>query len=329
MTETMMREASISFPMLGNLTINPKAYFTVFGFDIYWYGVILAAAFITALFYCSHRAKDFGLTEDDIFEEILWMLPLGVIGCRIYFVLFQWDYYSQHLNEIFKLRDGGIAMYGGIIAGIIFLLIWTKKKKLPLGAVLDVDGVGLILAQCIGRWGNFMNREAFGTQTDIFCRMGLTNPGAQTIYVHPTFLYESLWNLAGFIFLHIWSKKGHRKYDGQLFIIYVLWYGLGRGWIEGLRTDSLWLIPGVIRVSQLVAISTAIIMAVILIVQSRRPHPPEKLYVNRVRAAAAAQSAAPEAEPSANADTGLSADEDTQSQDAAPASADKEENNNV
>lgn len=288
MIQTMMREASISFPMLGNLTIDPPAYFTLFGREIYWYGVILAAAFLVGMLYCAHNAERFGLVPDDIYEEVLWLIPLGVIGCRIYYVIFEWDYYSQHLNEIWRIRDGGIAMYGGIIAGIIFLLLWTKKKKIPLGAILDLNGVGLILALSIGRWGNFMNREAFGVETDIFCRMGLTNPGAQTIYVHPTFLYESIWTLCGFIFLHNWSKKeGNRKYDGQLFMMYAMWYGLGRSWIEGLRTDSLWLIPNVIRVSQLVAGLSALIFAAILIVQSRRPHSPEKLFVNRKSAVSA------------------------------------------
>jgi len=310
MTETMMREASISFPMFGNLTINPPAYFTVFGRDIYWYGVILALAFLAALLWCAHRARDFGIKEDDVYEEVLWLVPLGVVGCRIYYVIFQWDYYSKHLNEIIRVWDGGIAMYGGIIMGIIFLLIWTKKKHLSLGAVLDTDASGMLLAQSIGRWGNFMNREAFGAQTDIFCRMGLTNPGEQTIYVHPTFLYESIWTLAGFIALNIWAKKGHRKYDGQLFIIYIMWYGLGRSWIEGLRTDSLWLIPGVIRVSQMVAMASAAVMAVILIVQARRPHPPEKLFVNRASAA----------EPSG---AGTEAEEETKSTE------NKEENHNV
>ena len=286
MTETMLRNASISFPMLGNLTINPPAYFTVFGHDIYWYGVILATAFLVGLLYCAHNAGRFGLKQDDVYEEVLWMVPLGVIGCRVYYVLFEWGYYSQHLNEIWRIRDGGIAMYGGIIAGLIFVLIWTKKKKISLGALLDCNGVGLIIAQSIGRWGNFMNREAFGRETDIFCRMGLTNPGQATVYVHPTFLYESLRTLCGFLFLHFWSKKpGNRKYDGQLFMMYVLWYGLGRSWIEGLRTDSLWLIPGVIRVSQMVAACSALIMAILLFVLARRPHPPEKLFVNRAAAA--------------------------------------------
>ena len=176
-----------------------------------------------------------------MYEQVLWLIPLGVIGCRIYYVIFEWDYYSQHLNEIYRVWDGGIAMYGGIIMGILFLLIWTRKKHFSLGAVLDMDASGMLLAQSIGRWGNFMNREAFGTQTDIFCRMGLTNPGEQTIYVHPTFLYESIWTLIGFIFLNIWADKGHRKYDGQMFIIYVMegfWGILKREQYYGRRFTS-------------------------------------------------------------------------------------------
>lgn len=290
MTETMMREAAISFPMFGDFSINPKAYFTIFGRDIYWYGVILAAAFLIAMIYMARRAKTFGLTSDNVYDEVLWLIPFGLIGCRLYFVLFQWDYYSQHLSEIIRIWDGGIAIYGGIIAGVIVLVFWSRHKKIPFGAILDLDALGLILAQAIGRWGNFMNREAFGGETDIFCRMGLTTPGGETFYVHPTFLYESLWNFAGFLFLHFWSKKpGNRKYDGQLFLMYVAWYGLGRAWVEGLRTDSLWLIPGVIRVSQLVAIVSALAVIAVLIIKARRPQPPEKMYVNRVTNSPAAE----------------------------------------
>ena len=281
MTSTMMRDAAISFPFLGDWSINPSAYFTLFGHNFYWYGVCLALAFLAALLWVSHHAKDFGIISDDIYDEAIWLAIVGVIGCRIYYVLFQWDYYSVHPSEIIRIWDGGIAIYGGLIAGFLFLLVWTRKKKIPLGAILDADATGLLLAHSIGRWGNFINREAFGTQTDIFCRMGLTMPGQDTIYVHPTFLYESIWTLVGWILLNIWYKKGHRKYDGQLFMIYVLWYGLGRTMIEGLRTDSLWLITDVIRVSQLVGACTAITMAVILYVQSRRKHNLADLYVNK------------------------------------------------
>ena len=156
-----------------------------------------------------------------------------------------------------------------------------RHKKIPLPAMLDVMVFGLLIGQIIGRWGNFMNREAFGAETTVFCRMGLTAPDGSTIYVHPTFLYESLWNLACLIFLMVWTKKGRRKYDGQCVLIYFFWYGIGRAWIEGLRTDSLYIGSSNIRVSQALSIALALISLVILIVQGRKPHPPEQLYVNR------------------------------------------------
>jgi len=305
-----MRDAAISFPMLGNLTINPKAYFTIFGVTVYWYGVLLALAVLCAMWWIAAHAKYFGIEKDTIYDEAIWCIILGVLGCRIYYVIFQWDYYSQHLGEIIKIWDGGIGMYGGLIACFLFLLVWTKAKKIPLGALLDADASGLLLGHSIGRWGNFINREAFGSETGIFCRMGLTEPGQETVYVHPTFLYESLWTLLGFIVLNVWAKKGKRKYDGQLFILYILWYGAGRAMIEGLRTDSLYLIPGVIRVSQLVGILSVISMAIVLLVQSRREHPPEKLYVNRIKAEAESTDYTPDVQDSAGTNTASSNDTD-------------------
>ena len=147
--------------------------------------------------------------------------------------------YKDNLLDIFKIWEGGIAMYGGTIAGVLTIIVWSRAKKIPFAATLDAASSGLILGQVIGRWANFVNREAFGGETDIFCRMGLTTPDGTTYYVHPTFLYESLWNLVGFIIIdRYWLRKGHRKYDGQVFLFYVFWYGAGRSWIEGLRTDN-------------------------------------------------------------------------------------------
>lgn len=286
MTSTMMRDASISFPMFGDWSINPPASFQIFGRDIYWYGVFLALAFLAVLLWVVTHAEQYGITRDTVYDEAIGCVILGVIGCRIYYVIFEWEYYSQHLNEIIRIWDGGIGMYGGLIAGFLFLIIFTRRRKISLGAILDADASGLLLGHAIGRWGNFINREAFGVETDIFCRMGLTRPGEETVYVHPTFLYESLWTFTGFILLNLWYKKHPRRYDGQMFITYILWYGLGRAMIEGLRTDSLFLIPGTIRASQALGLATAVVMALILLIQSRRPHDPEKLYVNQVRAAA-------------------------------------------
>lgn len=282
--QTIQRDSAISFPMLGDFTIDPPAYFTIFGIDVYFYGVIIGLGFILAMVYCARHAKGFGLKKDDVYDLMLWLIPFSIIGARLYYVLFELDRYIRDPAKIFALRDGGLAIYGGIIAGILVIILLSKHKKVPPLAFLDLVVFGLLIGQIIGRWGNFMNREAFGAPTDVFCRMGLTTPDGSTIYVHPTFLYESLWNLASFIILSIFVKKGLRKYDGQCVLLYFLFYGLGRGWIEGLRTDSLY-IPGTpIRVSQALSLLLAAAALIILIVNSRRPHPPEKLFVNRVQA---------------------------------------------
>lgn len=279
--QTIQRESVISFPMLGNLSLNPPSYFTVFGINIYFYGVIIALGFVLGILYCAKNSSRFGIKTDDIYDLMLWLIPLSIIGARLYYVLFQWEHYVHNPLEIFAVRDGGLAIYGGVIAGILVAVFVCRHKKIPLPAMLDLMVFGLLIGQILGRWGNFMNREAFGAETTVFCRMGLTAPDGSTIYVHPTFLYESLWNLACLVFLMVWTKKGRRKYDGQCMLIYFFWYGIGRAWIEGLRTDSLYIAGSNIRVSQALSIALALISLVILIVQSRKPHPPEQLYVNR------------------------------------------------
>lgn len=283
--QTIQRDSSISFPMLGDFSINPPSYFTLFGVNIYFYGVIIAAGFILAMVYCAKNSRRFGIKQDDFYDMMLWLLPFSIIGARLYYVLFELDSYLSNPAKIFAIRDGGLAIYGGVIAGIIVIWLVCRRKKIPITAMLDLVVFGLLIGQVLGRWGNFMNREAFGAETRIFCRMGLTAPDGSTIYVHPTFLYESLWNLACLIFLLIWSSKGKRRYDGQCMLIYFLWYGIGRAWIEGLRTDSLYIGSSNIRVSQVLSIALALISLAVLIVQSRRPHPPERLYVNQAAAA--------------------------------------------
>lgn len=276
----MLRSAQISFPMLGDWSIDPPYSFNLFGLEIYFYGVIIALGFILAALYCAKRAKEFGLSSDELYELVIWLIPTCIIGARLYYVLFKLDYFIANPDRIFALRDGGLAIYGGIIAGIIVGIIWCRAKRIRVFAVADLTAFGLLIGQSVGRWGNFINREAFGAQTEIFCRMGLTVPGFETLYVHPTFLYESLWNLLGLIVLHIWSKKGKRKYDGQVFWLYILWYGLGRAWIEGLRTDSLYIGSTDIRVSQLLAIVSAVVSLAILIINARKQHNPEDIFVN-------------------------------------------------
>lgn len=279
--QTIQRDSVISFPMFGDLSIDPPAYFTLFGRNIYFYGVFIALGFILGISYCARKSKSFGIDQDDFFDAVLWLIPFSIIGARLYFVLFELENYLAEPARIFAVWEGGLAIYGGVIAGVLVLWLVCRKKKIPVPAMLDLVVFGLLIGQILGRWGNFMNREAFGAETQIFCRMGLTAPDGSTIYVHPTFLYESLWNLAGLVFLMIWSARGKRRYDGQCTLIYFFWYGLGRAWIEGLRTDSLYIGATNIRVSQALSIVLALISLVLLILQSRKKHPPEALFVNR------------------------------------------------
>ena len=286
--ETIQRSSSISFPgLFGDWTIDPPACFTLFGRCVYFYGVFIALGFLLGITYCAKNAKRFGIREDDVYDLILWLIPLSIIGARLYFVAFKADYYLSHPGEIVEIWNGGLAIYGGVIAGMISILLVCRHKKIPWQAMLDLIIFGLLIGQILGRWGNFMNREAFGSETDIFCRMKLTAPDGSSICVHPTFLYESLWNLVGFIGLVVWERRGGRRYDGQAALGYFFWYGLGRAWIEGLRTDSLYIGVTSLRVSQLLSIVLALGSLVLLIANARKKHPPEELYVNRVAAAAA------------------------------------------
>lgn len=285
MIETIQRESVISFPFLGGLTLDPPSYITVFGKNIYFYGIIIAFGFILGTLYCARKSKQFGFTDDDVYDVIIWLIPSAIIGARLYFVLFKLDYYLQNPGEIAAIWNGGLAIYGGVIAGILVILLVCRKKKQSVLAMLDLLTFGLLIGQIMGRWGNFMNREAFGAPTEVFCRMGLTAPDGTTIYVHPTFLYESLWNLIGFIGLTVFAKKGLRKYDGQCLLLYFAWYGLGRGWIEGLRTDSLYVRNTNIRISQVLSWVMMLVSAIILIKNARRTHTEDELFVNRVNGA--------------------------------------------
>lgn len=302
--QTIQRDSVISFPMLGDLTLNPPSYIHVFGRDIYFYGIIIALGFLLAILYCSHTCGDFGIKGNDFYDVVIWLIPLSIVGARLYYVLFNLSNYIAHPEEIFAVWHGGLAIYGGVIAGVIVIICVCRHKKLPVAAMLDLIVYGLLIGQIIGRWGNFMNREAFGAETEIFCRMGLTAPDGTTIFVHPTFLYESLWNLAGLIFLIVFKKSGRRRYDGQCALIYFFWYGLGRAWIEGLRTDSLYIGSTGIRVSQALSVALVLIALAILIIQGRREHPAEALYANRVKAAEAADAGSEQQENLNNSNGG-------------------------
>jgi phosphatidylglycerol:prolipoprotein diacylglycerol transferase len=252
--------------MLGeNFSVDPLPYFEVFGFRIYWYGVIIACGFILAVSYALARKKEFGLTEDNIIDMLIFAVPIGIIGARLYYVVFNFDLYRDDLAGIFRIRDGGLAIYGGVIFSVLTAYVFARVKKIPFGALLDDVAIPLLIGQSVGRWGNFINREAYGSVTNVLWRMGITLSDGTVTYVHPTFLYESLWNLLGIIVLHFWSKK-QRLFDGHLFLMYLTWYGVGRGIIEGLRSDSLYLFSTGIRVSQLLAVLTAVVSVTLIAV---------------------------------------------------------------
>ena len=270
--ETIQRDSAISFPFLGGWTVNPPASFSLFGRDIYLYGVMVALAFLVGILLCARYAPKFGISTENFYDLVLWVIPLSILGARLYFVIFQADYYLAHPAEILAVWEGGLAIYGGLIAGFLTTFVFCRCKKISFPAMLDVLSFGVLPGQAIGRWGNFFNREAFGAETEVFCRMGLTAPDGSTIYVHPTFLYESLWNLCGLVLLILFARSGKRRYDGQCILLYFLWYGLGRSWIEGLRTDSLYLGSTGIRVSQLLSIILVFVSATILFLNRRKNH---------------------------------------------------------
>ena len=265
---------TISFPGLGigefevskiavsadNLSFLKKIFGESWG-GIAWYGVIIMVGIILAALYGISRAKIEGITTDDILDVILVAVITSVIGARVYYVIFYGGYDS--LYDLIAVWNGGLAIYGAVIGGIVSLIVMSYIKKVPALRLLDIGASSIILGQAIGRWGNFMNAEAYGYETTLPWRMGIGS-GANAIFVHPTFFYESLWNIIGFVI--IWSLYKKKKYDGQMFFIYLAWYGFGRMIIEGLRTDSLWLIPDVIRVSQLVGAVCFIVFTAVLAV---------------------------------------------------------------
>mgnify|MGYP004643953489 FL=1 len=262
-------ETIISFPGLGigEFSVNSVA-FSVFGISIAWYGIIIVLGMIAAFAYASWRAKkNEGISFDDMLDYAIFLIISGVVGARLYYVAFHGGVSS--LYDLINLRSGGLAIYGGVIGGALAAFIVTKVKKLSFGRVTDAVLPGVMLAQAIGRWGNFMNGEAHGGVTDLPWRMGLRNAYSDsTVYVHPTFLYESLWNVIGFIILNILYKK--KKFGGEIALMYIIWYGIGRTFIEGLRTDSLYIGNSGIRVSQVLAALSAVIALIFLLVLRHR-----------------------------------------------------------
>lgn len=277
----------IAFPGLGlHFTVDPVA-FTVFGHEIYWYGIIIATGFLLAVFFCLHIAEEFGLRNDDFLDMLLFATPGAILGARLYYIIFYLDLFrnadgSLNFAQMLRIHDGGMAIYGSILAAVLIAYLVMRYKRISFLAMADVGAFGLLIGQSVGRWGNFVNMEAFGAVTTLPWRMGVTEAG-KYLEVHPTFLYESLWNLLGFCLLLYLFRRGLRKFDGMLFFTYLAWYGFGRGLIEGLRTDSLYLFETGLRVSQLLGFISAA-AAIIYLIYRLRKHPDEQdLYVNQQR----------------------------------------------
>ena len=304
----------ISFPgLFGDWEFNPDPIAIHIGHGIYWYGIILACAMLAGLFLCMKQAKRFGLTEDNVLDLVLWAVPCCILGSRIYYVIFYLDLYrnadgSLDWGRIIALWDGGLAIYGTVIAGALVVLIFTRVKKLRFAAMTDLAVMGLLLGQIIGRWANFINREAFGGLTDLPWRMRLWVSASQYIEVHPTFLYESLWNLVGLLLMLFVVTKG-RRFDGENTWFYFLWYGLGRAWIEGLRTDSLYLFDWTfmgqpIRVSQALSLVMVVVAAFMLFYNIKiKKRTADGLLVNQLAAAEEARLAAEAAEGAETAES--------------------------
>lgn len=274
----------IRFPHLGIEIASLGKGINIGGFTIAFYGMIIAFGMVMGYLMTAFQAKRTGQEPDLYLDLALWDIVFAVIGARIYYVVFSWDYYKDNLLQIFNTRGGGLAIYGGVIAGVITTIIFGKVRKQNFFQLLDTACVGLITGQIIGRWGNFCNREAFGGYTNGLFAMQLKESdvassnlthavlkhiveidGTRYIQVHPTFLYESLWNVGVLIILLLFTK--HRKYNGQIFLIYLLGYGLGRVWIEGLRTDQLIFFGTGVAVSQVLSGVLVVASAGILIYQ--------------------------------------------------------------
>lgn len=265
----------ISFPNMGIYLEHVGKSVSVFGFEIAYYGIIIGAAILIGFLWAFHEAKKTGQNPDDYLDLGIAGIICGIIGARVYYIIFSWDMYKDDLWSVFNLREGGLAIYGGVIGAAAAVLIGARIKKLKIGPVFDVMALVLLNGQMLGRWGNFFNREVFGDYTDSLLAMRLPLDavrsrdvselmlqnmaeidGVSYIQVEPTFLYESLWCAALLIILVIYRR--HKKYDGEVFLLYIFGYGLGRFWIEGIRTDQL-LLPGIgVPVSQLLAAALAV-----------------------------------------------------------------------
>ena len=296
----------VTFPGLGlEFELNPIA-FSVFGWDVHWYGVIIACGFLLAVAYCYWRAPRFGVDQEKLIDMLFFAVPLCIIGARAYYVIFNPAVCfnadcSFSLYNTIAIWDGGLAIYGAIIMAILTVAVYCKVRRQNFWDYTDIGCFGVLIGQLVGRWGNFVNVEAFGGVTDLPWRMcspsiadyllqhGLVDEAAYqqvldgTLGVHPTFFYESMWNLLGFILLVLIARKG-RKFNGQLFLSYVVWYGVGRAVIEGLRTDSLYFFGTGLRSSQILGLASALVAIVVMAFRFRTAGPPTPPSYAAVRA---------------------------------------------
>ncbi|SCX24437.1 phosphatidylglycerol:prolipoprotein diacylglycerol transferase [Ruminococcaceae bacterium P7] len=269
-----MNEFHVSFPNLGwEFTINRVA-FSIGSFQVYWYGLIIATGLILALVYAHFSAKRYNVDGSKLMNCVFAGIITGIIGARLYFCIFKWDYYGSHPLEIFAIHEGGLAIYGGIIGALLGGLGVAKIQKMKFMPILDITMVGFLIGQGLGRWGNFFNQEAYGTPTDL--PWGMMSEGTLGETVHPCFLYESLWCLLGIAVLHFYGKY-RQRYAGQIFYLYLVWYGFERMIVEGLRTDSLYLpfqLFGMdIRVSQVLSFAIFVTGIVLLIINRKKEDP--------------------------------------------------------
>lgn len=287
---------TVIFPGLGGISFEMNSIaFTLGPFTIRWYAIIIVSGVLLAYLFWQKNREKFGISEDALMDFIILAIPIGIVGARLYYILFYLDLFRNadgSLNFIQMIRtwDGGMAIYGAVIACTITLLIYCRIKNINFFAFADLAVLGLLIGQAIGRWGNFVNIEAYGSETTLPWRMGIIDriSGAY-VEVHPTFLYESLWNLVGLVLICLLLRKFHR-FDGISTCLYFIWYGIGRFWIEGLRTDSLYLFSTGIRVSQ--ALSGCLVLAgaiLLFILYRRHKSNPQPLYRERVAARLAAQ----------------------------------------
>ncbi len=297
----------VTFPGLGwEFKLNPILLSITDNFSIHWYGAIIAVGFVLAVYWCYKQSWRFGIKDEYCLDLLFFAVPLSIVAARLYYVAFEFESYyvpgnlKETMVRIIRIWDGGLGIYGAIIVAFLTAFVFSKVKKIRFLAIADLGCMGLLIGQLVGRWGNFVNIEAFGGVTDVPWRMAGPNVANYlvrtgqitaevqqkiiegTLGVHPTFFYESMWNLIGLLIL-VFVFMPRRKFDGQMFFGYVAWYGIGRFWIEGLRSDSLYIPGTVLRVSQVIALVSALAaLALYLYVILVMKPGPEKLFVNQL-----------------------------------------------